>query len=109
MRKILVTNVPYGTEQDERFLRAGAPAVSSFSANWMKTQFKLSRNPRKERGTACHAAQTTHVPSSATEPHELECFQPSMLCNRSLPIYLSDDRAVPPTSFEQMRGLTTCP
>jgi hypothetical protein len=145
VREFCATNVPYGTEQDQRFLRIGSSAVSGVGAKRMKIQFKLPRNesaqgrlhsdpmaghwtvcrpltrivstfqiqiplhpgPRKERGICCPAVWTTPVPASATEPNELESFQPSMLCTRSLPIYFSDDRAVPPTSYEQMRGLTT--
>jgi hypothetical protein len=62
-----------------------------------------------EHGIGSSAWRSTHLPSSATGPKEHESFQPSMLCNRSLPIYFNDDRAVPPTTNEQMRGLTTCP
>jgi hypothetical protein len=64
---------------------------------------------RAEHGIYSSARRSAHVTSSATEPKEHESFQPSMLCNRSLPIYFNDDRAVPPTTNEQMRGLTTCP
>ena len=108
MRRIIVTNVLCGAEPDKRFLRDGAPAVSSFSAKWVKTQFKLPRNPRKEPGTGGHAAQTTVGQSSATELHGLDRFHPSMLCNRSLPIYFSDDRMGTQIHNEQVRGLTIC-
>lgn len=145
MREFHATNVPWVTEQDQRFLPGGSYALSSRSFKWMKTQFKLPRNgstqerlqsdplarswtvrrpltrtvstfqvhyplrpgPRKERGIGRPVKPTACVLDSATEPDELKSFQPSLLCNRSLPMYLNDDRAVPPTSFEQMRGLTT--
>jgi hypothetical protein len=137
VREFCATNVPYGAAQDQRFLRDGWSAVSSRSAKWMKTRFKLPRNgsvseplqadplagywtvcrsltrivsttfqlqiplhpgPRKERGICRPAVWTTPVSGSATETDEREGFQPSMLCNRSLPIYFSGGRAVPPTS-----------
>jgi len=72
-----------------------------------RLRIPLHPGPRRERGMGCPAVKTTRIPSSGSEPNELESFQPSMLCTRSLPIYFSDDRAFPPTSFEQMRGLTT--
>jgi hypothetical protein len=101
----------------------GRPQLDASAGSWTATarrpltriastfqlQIPFGQGPRKESGTGCHAAQTTQGLRSATQPHELDRFQPSMLCNRSLPIYLSNDRAVPPNSYEQMRGLTPCP
>ena len=68
----------------------------------------FGQGPRKEHGTGGHAAQTTLGQSSATEPHGLDRFHPPMLCNRSLPIYLSDDRMGTQIHNEQVRGLTIC-
>jgi hypothetical protein len=79
-------------------------------ASAFQVNIPLHPDLRAEYGICSSARRSAHVPSSASEPKEHESFQPSMLCNRSLPIYLqSDDRAVPPTSNGQMRGLTTCP
>ena len=71
-------------------------------------QIPFGQGPRKEHGTGSHAVQTTLGQSSATEPHGLDRFHPSMLCNRSLPIYFSDDRMGTQIHNEQVRGLTIC-
>jgi hypothetical protein len=53
------------------------------------------------------ATRKTRVSRSGTEPDELEGFQPSMLCTRSLPIYLLKTEPFPQLHSRYMRGLTT--
>lgn len=64
-------------------------------ASAFQPKIPLRQRPGVERGRCYPALRATHLACAATEPKELESFQPSMQCNRSLPIYFSDDRAVP--------------
>jgi hypothetical protein len=64
-------------------------------ASAFKPQNPVHRGLGAEHRICYLASRATHLRCSATEPNKLESFQPSMLCNRSLPIYFSDDRAVP--------------
>jgi hypothetical protein len=59
-----------------------SPIASTF-----QPQIPSHQGVREEFGKGRSALRTTSVPSSATEPDQLESFQPSMLCNHSLPIY----------------------
>ena len=64
-------------------------------ASALQPKIPLHRGSGAEYGICYPASRATHLPCAATEPKELESFQPSMQCNPSLPIYFSDDRAVP--------------
>src|SRR5580658_8224974 len=66
VRELCATNVPCDTEQNQRFLRAGAPAVSVLSTHWMKTQFNL---PRK--GSAQGRPQSDPLAGNSTARHPL--------------------------------------
>jgi hypothetical protein len=90
----------------------GRPQSDLLAGNWtarrplpcfasaFQSQDLLHQSHYAEHGMCYPVPRTTHVSSPATEPDELESLQPSMLCNRLLPIYFSDDRALPPTSNE---------
>lgn len=150
MREFSATYVPYRMGQYFRSRRAAAPAASSSSPKWEKTQFNLppnesapieyvhdrpqaepmtgkptarhsltsiastfqQQNPqhegfREEFGNGGSASRKTSVPGSLTEADALEGFQPSMLCKRSLPIYLLKTERFPQLHSKYMRGLTT--
>lgn len=105
MREFSATNVPYPTEQSFPFRCGTAFVPSSFGNLWMahrspssfasslQLQIPLHEGFQEEFRNRRSSARTTPAPGSATEPGELESFQPSMLCNRSLPIYfLTTDR-----------------
>jgi len=66
------------------------PIASAF-----KPQIPQLEGFAEEFGNSCSASRTTSISGSATEPDELEGFQPSLLCNRSLPIYLLTTQRFP--------------